>query len=114
MLEKEITNQIMKYLKTVPLCFCWKQHGGAMGTAGLPDIIVCYRRQFVAFEVKTETGKPTKLQESTIRKIQAAKGEAFIVRSVGEVREIIQILDTLEVPYDEKRPVPAILAQPRD
>jgi len=93
MLEKEITNQIMRYLKTVPDCFFWKEHGGQYGTAGLPDIICCLNGRFVAFEVKTETGKPTKLQESTIRKIQAAKGEAFIVRGAGEVREIIQNLD---------------------
>jgi Holliday junction resolvase len=50
-------------------------HGGMYGTAGVPDIIVCYNGKFVAFEVKTETGKLTMLQESTLRKINAAKGK---------------------------------------
>lgn len=29
MLEKTIVTALMRYLKTVPRCFCWKQHGGA-------------------------------------------------------------------------------------
>ena len=92
MLEKDITSQIMRYLKTVPSCFCWKQHGGQFGTAGVPDIICCLNGRFVAFEVKTESGKLTKLQEATIQKIQRAKGEAFKVTSLTEVKEIIRNL----------------------
>ena len=95
MLEKDITNSIIRYLKTVPLCFCWKRHGGQFGTAGLPDIICCYRGQFVAFEVKTESGKLTKLQESMIAKIKAAKGYAYKVTSVQEVKEILKNLGGL-------------------
>lgn len=35
--EKDIVAAIMRYLKTVPECFAWKQHGGQFGKAGLPD-----------------------------------------------------------------------------
>jgi len=62
-------------------------------TSGIPDIIVCLNGKFVAFEVKTETGKLTMLQESTLRKINAAKGSAYKVTSLQEVREIIQNLE---------------------
>ena len=89
MLEKDIVKSIMKYLKTVPLCFCWKEHGGMYGTAGIPDIIACVDGRFYAFEVKTETGKATELQKATIRKIQRAGGMAVIVRSVSEVRAVL-------------------------
>lgn len=95
MLEKDIVKAIMKYLKTVPRCLAWKEHGGMYGTAGIPDIIACVDGRFYAFEVKTETGKPTGLQEATIRKILNAGGVAVIVRSVDEVRAII------EAPCDE-------------
>jgi hypothetical protein len=91
MLEKDIVNQIMKYLKTLPYCFCWKTHGGMYGVAGLPDIICCYYGRFVAFEVKTNTGKATKLQDVTIQKILAAGGIAMVVRSVDEVRAVIKM-----------------------
>lgn len=94
MLEKDIVNQIMGYLKTVPGCFCWKQHGGQYGTAGLPDIIACINGRFVAFEVKTPTGKLTKLQESTLLRIKKAQGIALKVTSLQEVREILKNLNS--------------------
>ena len=94
MLEKDITNQIMRYLKTVPDCFCWKQHGGQYGTAGLPDIICCINGRFVAFEVKTPSGKLTMLQESMLKKINAAKGNAYKVTSLQEVKEILKNLNS--------------------
>lgn len=87
--ESEIVKAIIKYLKTVPGCFCWKEHGGMYGTAGIPDIIACIGGRFYAFEVKTRVGKPTKLQEATIRKILACGGTASVVRSVDEVRSAI-------------------------
>jgi len=87
--EKEIVSKILRYLKTVPKCFAWKEHGGVYGTAGIPDIIACIDGRFYAFEVKAPEGKPTKLQEATIRKILAAGGTAVVVRSVDEVRAVI-------------------------
>ena len=93
MLEKDITNQIIKYLKTIPVCFAWKQHGGMYGVAGLPDIICCINGRFVAFEVKTPSGKLTKLQETMIQKIKAAKGEAYKVTSLEDVKHIIKNLE---------------------
>jgi hypothetical protein len=90
MLEKEIVNKILKYLKTLPECFAWKEHGGMYGTSGIPDIIVCYKGRFVAFEVKTESAKLTTLQENTLRKINAAGGAAYKVTSLDEVKEILK------------------------
>lgn len=92
MKEADIVRAILKYLKTVPECFAWKEHGGMYGTAGIPDIICCIGGKFVAFEVKTATGKPTELQKATIRKILKANGQALVVRSVDEVRAVIDSL----------------------
>lgn len=90
MKEADIVKAILKYLKTVPRCFACKEHGGMYGTAGIPDIIACIDSGFYAFEVKTEVGKPTALQEATIRKILSAGGTAMVVRSVDEVRNIVE------------------------
>ena len=90
MKEKTITNQILKYLKSLPECFAFKEHGGLYGTSGIPDIIVCYKGKFMAFEVKNERGKLSKLQEITIEKIRNAKGMAFKVTSLEEVKEILK------------------------
>lgn len=89
MKEADIVKAIMRFLKTLPNCFAWKEHGGMYGTAGIPDIIACIDGKFYGFEVKTDIGKPTKLQESTIRKINKAGGIAVVVRSVDDVKSIL-------------------------
>ena len=93
MLEKSTVTAIMRLLKKHTHCFAWKEHGGQYGTAGLPDIIVCFHGMFVAFEVKTPTGKLTKLQETTLRRINAAKGHAYKVTSAAQVAAILDELE---------------------
>ena len=90
MKEKTITNKILKYLKEQPCCFAFKEFGGLYGTAGIPDIICCYNGKFVAFEVKTPKGSLSKLQEIIIQKIKNAKGIAYKVTSLEEVKEILK------------------------
>ena len=98
MLERDIVAAILRLLKKTPYCFAWKEHGGMYGTAGILDIVACIHGRFVAFEVKTETGKLSKLQEITIQKIQNAKGQAFKVTSAAEVAAILKTLEGL--PYE--------------
>ena len=86
MREADIVRAILTHLRSLDGCFCWKEHGGPYGTNGVPDIICCYHGRFVAFEVKTDTGRPTRLQEAVIRKINRAGGVALIVRSVEDVK----------------------------
>lgn len=90
--ESLITAQIKAYLKTVKDLFFFKEHGGQYGSAGIPDLIICYRGRFIAFEVKTAKGKTTVLQELTIREIIRAGGYALVVRSVDEVKAVIESL----------------------
>ena len=53
MLEKDIVAAIRRYLATLGEdVFFWKEHGGAYGTSGVPDIICCYRGRFLGLEVK--------------------------------------------------------------
>ncbi len=109
MLEKTIVNKVIKYLKSLPGCFCWKQHGGQFGTMGLPDIICCISGRFVAFEVKRPAfggyaaGKLTPLQLATITKIQAAGGIAVVVTSLEDVKYAVENLDRLEDILLERR-----------
>jgi hypothetical protein len=89
MKESDLIRKISEYLKTVPNLFFWKEHGGMYGTAGIPDLIVCYKGRFIAFECKVGKNKPTVLQEMTINQIIKAGGYAVVVRTVEEVRSII-------------------------
>ena len=93
MKEADLVKRITQYLKTVPELFHWKEHGGMYGTAGIPDIIVCYKGRFIAFEAKVGKNKPTVLQSETIRAINKAGGYAMPVWSVEEVRQVIQAFE---------------------
>ena len=94
MKESAIVKSILAFLKTLPGCFAWKEHGGMYGTAGIPDIIACIDGKFYGFEVKTERGKPTALQEATMRKIRLAGGIAVVVRSVADVKAVLDGRDS--------------------
>ena len=52
MAERDVVAKIKQYLKTVPNCFFWKEHGGMYGTAGIPDIIACIEGHFFGFGSK--------------------------------------------------------------
>jgi VRR-NUC domain. len=93
MSEKVIVNRIIKYLKTLDGCFYWKEHGGMYGTSGIPDIICCYKGKFMAFEVKTPSGKLSKLQEITLKQIEKAGGVAAKVTSMEEVKEVLDEME---------------------
>lgn len=50
-----------------------------MSLRGIPDYLGCVRGRFVALELKIETGRPAKLQEFIIDKINSAGGYARVV-----------------------------------
>lgn len=90
MKESDLIKKIQQYLKAVPDLFYFKEHGGMYGQSGIPDLIVCYKGRFIAFEVKAGKNKATVLQEITIRQIFKAGGYALVVRSVEEVKQVIE------------------------
>lgn len=93
MKESQLVQNIKKYLATVPECFAWKEHGGQYGTAGIPDIIVCYKGRFVGLEAKVGKNQPTKLQAATIEQIRKAGGTAAVVRSIADVKTVLEDME---------------------
>lgn len=90
MKEQTLIDQIKAYLEMIPNLFYWKEHGGFYGTAGIPDIIICYKGQFLALECKAKGRKPTLLQKVTINKIARAGGTAVVIYSLDEVKELLK------------------------
>ena len=87
MKESRIQTKIIKFLDSLESC--WTVKTVVVNKPGTPDILCCYKGRFYAFEVKSETGKPTKLQLYRITEIQSAGGEAHVVRSLEEVKKIM-------------------------
>lgn len=88
--ESKIVDKISAYLNAQkPAVWHFKVHGGMFQEAGIPDIVGCKEGIFFALEVKTQTGKPTKLQEYTLKKIKEAGGICGVVRSVEDVKNLL-------------------------
>lgn len=89
--ETIIQEAIMDYLryKDIPT---WRM-SGASNLSGFPDLLVCFRGYFVALEVKTPTGKPTRQQMITIQRINDEGGCACLVTSVDEVDKLLWYIE---------------------
>lgn len=83
--------KIIKWLKdTYPGAFVWKAAAGPYSRGGIPDICAIIDGRFFGFEVKRPgIGKLTKLQEQTIKQINAAGGIAAEVSFPDDAKMII-------------------------
>ncbi len=91
--EAHNTAAIVRYLRRLkangePIWWI-KIHGSPQQVAGVPDLLICHRGQFVALEIKSDVGRETKLQIYRIDEIHGAGGTAEVVRSVEDVSAIL-------------------------
>ena len=88
--EGKVKKKIKEYLVTTGAWYYMPVSNG-MGRVGCPDILVCYKGHFLAFEVKSpgKIGNTTANQDREIAGINNAKGVAIVVDDVEQVMEVI-------------------------
>ena len=84
--------KILQYLKrTYPAAFVWKAAAGPYSRCGIPDVCMVLDGQFYGFEVKRpEVGLLSKIQEQTIKAINAAGGIVGVVSYPEDVERILK------------------------
>lgn len=89
--ESYYQSRIIKWLKdTYPGAFVWKAAAGPYSRGGIPDICAIIDGHFFGFEVKRpEVGRLSKIQEQTIKKINAAGGTAAVVSYPEQAEKVI-------------------------
>lgn len=93
-LERAITDGILRYLRGLAECWCFKVAGSGSQMRGVPDIVGCYRGRFFALEVKRpKVGKLSKIQSYVIGQIACAGGVVAVVRSVDDVKALLKGAD---------------------
>ena len=90
--ESHIQSRILKYLRTSGPA-CWVIKVEICNERGVPDILCCYKGRFVGFEVKTEKGRLSGPQRVQNNRIRQAGGRAVVVRSVADVRTVLEHID---------------------
>jgi hypothetical protein len=77
--EGKVKRRVVEVLKKHGVWYFFPANNG-YGVAGIPDIIVCVKGQFLGIEVKADrTKKPTELQMQCGAKIQASGGWWMVV-----------------------------------
>ncbi len=87
--ETRLTDRLKKRLRERGAWF-EKQHGSSYSTAGVPDLLVCYRGIFVGVEVKMPGKKATTLQLYQGKKIEEAGGIFGVVHDVDELEALLK------------------------
>lgn len=88
--EGKVKKKVKEYLKEIGAWYYMPVSNG-MGRVGCPDILVCYKGLFMAFETKApgKIKNVTANQEREIRDIVSANGLALVVDDVEQVKEAI-------------------------
>ena len=84
--------KIIRWLKeTYPQAFVWKAAAGPYSRCGIPDVCMVLDGQFYGFEVKRpEVGLLSKIQEQTLKAINAAGGIVGVVSYPEDVERILK------------------------
>lgn len=95
-MEQDIQSSIKKYLEEKGMYVTKVVIATKNGT---PDLICCVNGKYLAFEIKRNekaVKNAEELQKFNVRKIRKAGGEAFIVASLDEVKQIINRLKSVD------------------
>ena len=91
--ETSLQERIQKYIEGKG-GYVIKTHGDMTTEPGIPDLLCCYKGQFIAIEVKVNNNKPSPQQGIHCRKIMKAGGITLIAWSLEEVKTIFRIIDS--------------------
>lgn len=89
--EGKVKKKCKEYLKTIGAWYYMPVSNG-MGRVGCPDILVCYKGLFMAFETKApgKIKNVTPNQQREITDILSANGLALVVDDVEQMKEAIE------------------------
>lgn len=70
---------------------------------GLPDRLYLYKGLLLGLELKTDKGSPTALQLMKLNEINNNGGLGLIIRSVNDVKELIDMIDDASINMEDFR-----------
>jgi len=95
MLEREFAaKKVVPWLKQMAFFYFKKPQGKFVTRKGIADIQICIRGRYIALELKTDSGRLSKSQETERMRVIAAEGIYIIARPKSWSR-IQQLLVTL-------------------
>ena len=92
--EGKVKKKVKEYLQSIGAWYYMPVSNG-MGRVGCPDILVCYKGMFMAFETKApgKIAHVTANQQREIDAIQRVNGLAHVVDDVEQVKAVIETIE---------------------
>lgn len=92
--EGKVKKKVKEYLQSIGAWYYMPVSNG-MGRVGCPDILVCYKGLFLAFETKApgKIKNVTANQQREIDGIQRVNGLAHVVDDVEQVKAVIETVE---------------------
>ena len=92
--EGKVKKKVKEYLQSIGAWYYMPVSNG-MGRVGCPDILVCYKGLFLAFETKApgKIAHVTANQQREIDAIQRVNGLAHVVDDVEQVKAVIETIE---------------------
>ena len=92
--EGRVKKKVKEYLQSIGAWYYMPVSNG-MGRVGCPDILVCYKGLFLAFETKApgKIKNVTANQQREIDGIQRVNGLAHVVDDVEQVKAVIETVE---------------------
>jgi hypothetical protein len=96
--EGKVKDECKKYLKSIGAWYFMPVSNG-MGQMGIPDIICCYKGQFLAVETKApgKIANVTANQERVLTAIQGADGWAIVVDNVEQLKNFVLAINSYQI-----------------
>lgn len=98
--ESKVKKDIKAYLKSIGAYYVTVP-GGAYGTNGSPDMVVCYKGRFIALEGKANDGKQADWQKLRQRQAERAGGIYVLAWTVDDVKDAISSLEPSSAPAED-------------
>jgi penicillin-binding protein-related factor A (putative recombinase) len=83
MSEQQIQKKIIDYLKSIG---AYTVKTIVTNSSGTPDLLVSFKGNFIAIEVKAAKGRVSELQKWHLNQIKKSGSIAFVAKSVDEVK----------------------------
>jgi len=92
--EGKVKKKVKEYLQSIGAWYYMPVSNG-MGRVGCPDILVCYKGLFLAFETKApgKIANVTPNQQREIDGILRVNGLAHVVDDVEQVKAVIETVE---------------------
>lgn len=93
MRENKLQEKCINYVKKhYPDVLVINIHGGGWNNKGIPDLILCLKGYFIAFELKVKNNKQSLPQKIWQQRINKSGGKHHLVYNLNEFKEIIDEL----------------------